>query len=131
MLIQNTGNIAHTPQPARFASNGEPNVVATPSNVEAKSSAQPELPQVAVKPAAGQQASAEQLQNAVDSINKTLKQANRSLEFSVDQDTKKQVFKLVDTDTGDLVRQFPTEEMLAISRAIDQVSQGLLLKQKA
>lgn len=131
MLVQNTGNIAPTPQPARFAGNSEPSVVATPSNVEAKPSAQLELPQAAVKPAADQQASAEQLQNAVDSINKTLKQANRSLEFSVDQDTKKQVFKLVDTDTGDLVRQFPTEEMLAISRAIDQVSQGLLLKQKA
>jgi flagellar protein FlaG len=127
MLIQNTGNIAHTPQPARPASDGAPNnvVVATPANVEAPSSAQID----AAQPAA--ESSPAQLQNAVDSINKTLKQANRSLEFSVDESTNKQVFKLVDTDTGDTIRQYPSEEMLAISRAIDQVQQGLLLKQEA
>ena len=88
-----------------------------------------ELPQVAAKPAA--EPSAAQLQNAVDNINKTLKQSNRNLEFSVDESTNKQVVRLVDTDTGDLVRQFPSEELLAISRAIDQIQQGLLLKQKA
>jgi len=37
----------------------------------------------------------------------------------------------MDTDTGDLIRQYPSEEMLAISSAIDQFQQGVLLKQKA
>lgn len=129
MLIQNTGNMTHTPQPAKPASDGAPNVVVTRSNVEAQPSAALELPQIAAKPVA--EPSAAQLQNAVDSINKTLKQANRSLEFTVDESTNKQVVKLVDTDTGDLVRQFPSEELLAISRAIDQIQQGLLLKQEA
>lgn len=129
MLIQNTGNMAHTPQPARPAGDGAPNVVVTRSNIEAQPSVSLELPQVAAKPAA--EPSAAQLQNVVDNINKALKQANRNLEFSVDESTNKQVVRLVDTDTGDLIRQFPTEEMLAISRAIDQIQQGLLLKQKA
>ncbi len=129
MLIQNTGNMTHTPQPAKPASDGAPNVVVTRSNVEAQPSAALELPQNVAKPVA--EPSAAQLQNAVDSINKTLKLANRSLEFSVDESTNKRVVKLVDTDTGDLVRQFPSEELLAISRAIDQIQQGLLLKQEA
>jgi len=37
----------------------------------------------------------------------------------------------VDTETGDVIRQFPSEDMLAISRSIDRFQQGLLLKQKA
>lgn len=132
MLIQNTSNMAQAPQPAKLASDSAPNVVvATPSNVEAKPSVAVELPQIAVKQAAEQQPSSEQLKNVVDNINKTLRQSNRNLEFSVDSDTKKQMVKLVDTETGDVIRQFPSEEALAISRAIDQFQQGLLLKQEA
>lgn len=124
MLIQNTGNMAHTPQVARPVGDDASNVVVTP-NVQAQSS----VAQAAAKPV--DEPSAAQLRSAMDSINKTLKQANRSLEFSVDESTNKRVVKLVDTDTGDLVRQFPSEELLAISRAIDQIRQGLLLKQEA
>lgn len=132
MLIQNPSSIAQAPQPARPASDSLPNVVvATPQNVAAKSSVALELPQAAVKPTAEQQPSPEQLKNVVDNINRALKQSNKNLEFSVDTDTKKQLVKLVDTETGDVIRQFPSEEALAISRAIDQFQQGLLLQQEA
>jgi len=77
------------------------------------------------------QPTAAQLKSAVDNINKILKQNNNALEFNMDADTKKITIKLVDTETGDVIRQFPSEDMLAISRSIDQFQQGLLLKQKA
>jgi len=132
MLIQNVSNTAQAPQPARLASNSAPDVVvAAPSNVQAQPSVAPELPQTAAKQVAEQQPSAEQLKNVVDNINKAMKQFNRNLEFTVDESTDKQVVKLVDTDTGELIRQYPTEEMLAISRSIDQIQLGLLLKQEA
>lgn len=132
MLIQNTSGLAPAPQPTRLAGEGVPNaVVATPQNVAAQPSASLDLPQTAVKPVADQQPSSEQLKNVVDGINKALKQANKNLEFSVDKSTNRQVVKLVDTETGDVIRQFPSEEVLAISRAIDQIQQGLLLKQEA
>ena len=130
MLIQNNSNLAQAPQPARLTGDGAPNVV-TPSNVAAQPSAALELPRSAVKQVAEQQPAAEQLKNVVDNINKSLKQANRNLEFSVDEGTEKPVFKLKDLETGDLIRQYPTEDMLAISRSIDQIQQGLLLKQEA
>ncbi|MBZ0068923.1 MAG: flagellar protein FlaG, partial [Thiobacillus sp.] len=38
---------------------------------------------------------------------------------------------MLDTSTGQLIRQYPSEEALAISRGIEQFQQGLLLKQKA
>jgi flagellar protein FlaG len=60
-----------------------------------------------------------------------MQQAGRNLEFSVDTDSHRTVVKMMDTSTGELIRQFPTESTLAISRGIDQFQQGLLLKQDA
>lgn len=130
MLIQNTGNAVQALQPARPASDGVlVAVVAASSGLEAKPAV------AAVQPAGYQQAerqpSAAQLQNVVDGINQALKQSNKNLEFTVDADTRKPVVKLVDTETGDIIRQIPSEEALAISRAIDQFQQGMLLKQEA
>lgn len=125
MIIQNsTTNQAAAP--ARLASDGEPNAVITaPSNAEAQSS-------VAVAQVASQQPSSQQLQNAVGGINQAMRQSNQNLEFSVDPGTKKPIVKMVDTQTGELIRQFPSEETLAIARSIDQFlqRQGLLLNQK-
>jgi flagellar protein FlaG len=125
MTIQNVSNAGQAPQPVKFAGNGTPHVAAA-----APSSAPVELPKVAVKPVDTQQASAA-LKSAVDDINRKMLQSNKKLEFSIDDNTKQRVVRLVDMETGDLIRQFPSEEMLSISEAIDKIQQGLLLKQKA
>jgi flagellar protein FlaG len=117
MPIQNVANLAQATQAVRTADNsGAPNVA---------------VAQHAVKPPAAQQPSPEQLRSVVDNANKTLKQSNSNLEFTVDTDTQKTIVKLVDTGTGELIRQYPSKEMLAIAHAIDQLQQGALLKQKA
>ena len=126
MLIQNIGNTTQAAPPARFASDGAPSVA-----VATQPALSPDSLKVAGKPAAEQQASAEQIKSAVENINQALKQSNKNLEFSIDESTNKQVFKLTDSETGEVIRQYPTEEMLSISRAIDQVQRGLLLKQEA
>ena len=77
------------------------------------------------------QASVEALKSAVVAINQAMQASNLNLEFSVDADSHRTVVKMVDTSTGELIRQYPTEATLAISRGIDQFQQGLLLKQKA
>ncbi|WP_461575242.1 flagellar protein FlaG [Thiobacillus sp.] len=89
------------------------------------------LPQTAVRPVAEQQPSSTQLQGAVDSLNQALKQSNKNLEFTVDTETKNPVVKLVDSETGDVIRQYPTEEALSIAKAIDSFQQGMLIKQEA
>jgi len=132
MLISNVSNTTQAAPPARLASDGEPGVVvATRSNVEATPSVPVRSPSIEVKPDASQQPSPAELKQVVESLNRTLKQSNKNLEFSVDTDTKKVLVKLVDTETGDVIRQFPSEEALAISRAIENIQKGLLLKQKA
>jgi flagellar protein FlaG len=115
MIIQNTPPINQAIQPDLRAHGAAPvkAVAATPIQ------------------AAPRQASVEEVKNAVESINQAMRQSNRNLEFSVDTDTNKTVVRMVDTSTGELIRQFPSETTLAISRGIDQFQQGLLLKQKA
>lgn len=132
MLIQNASNTTQAPPPARLAGDGGPVVVVSSSNVQPQPAVAPELPQTAVKPAAEQQPpSSAQLQSAVESINKVLHQSNKNLEFTVDSESKDPVVKLVDSETGDVIRQYPTEEALSIARTIDDFQLGLLIKQEA
>lgn len=129
MLIQNVNNQAL--QPARLAGDGEPVSVVSASKVPAPPAAAPERQHTPAESVAAPQPSAAQLKNVVEAINKTLQQANKNLEFTVDSETKNPVVKLVDSETGDVIRQFPTEEALSIARAIDNFQQGLLIRQKA
>ena len=71
-----------------------------------------------------------QLDNAVDAINKFLKPVASSLEFSIDQNSGRTVVQVIDTDTNDVLRQFPSKEALAISQELDRY-QGMLLQDKA
>ena len=64
-------------------------------------------------------------------ISKAIQTFSRNLEFSVDEAAVgKTVVKVVDRETGDMIRQIPSEEALAIAKALDQL-QGLLIRQKA
>ncbi|MDP1871794.1 MAG: flagellar protein FlaG [Gallionella sp.] len=78
-----------------------------------------------------QQPSQEQLKSAVNSINHVMLQSNQSLEFSIDSSTKIPVMRMKDSNTGETIRQYPTEQALAIARSIDQLQPGLLFTQKA
>jgi flagellar protein FlaG len=77
------------------------------------------------------QPSAAQLESAVHDLNKSMKENSSNLSFSIDPDTEQTVVKLMDSSTGELIKQFPSKEAIAIAKAIGDVQQGLLLKQKA
>jgi flagellar protein FlaG len=120
MIIQNV-NASQSALPARPVGNDAPAVaVAAPP---AQAAAQPPT--------------AAQLKSAVDSINRALQQSNQSLEFSVDPSTKTTVVKMMDKETGKVISQYPSEQVLAIAQSIDeflsahQLQQGMLLQQKA
>jgi flagellar protein FlaG len=76
-------------------------------------------------------ATAKEVQQAADKINKALERFNSSsLEFSVDHDSGRTIVRVLDTQTKDVIRQIPNEETLAISKSLDKL-QGLLIRQKA
>jgi flagellar protein FlaG len=53
---------------------------------------------------------------AMGQLNSHLQQANSSLEYQVDQSTGRTFFQIVDTNTGEVVLQVPSVEMLALAR---------------
>ncbi len=73
---------------------------------------------------------AEAALQAVRRINEFLKSSSANVEFVVDGQSRQVVVRIVDSETKQLIRQMPSEEMLAISHALDRVT-GLLLAQKA
>lgn len=75
------------------------------------------------------EASRQQVEEAVKSVNEFLQPINNSIRFSVDDETGISVIKVIDVTTKDVIRQFPSEEMLSIAKAIDQMK-GLLVQQK-
>lgn len=76
------------------------------------------------------QHSREEIEKAAQRANDFLKPINNSIQFNVDDDTGITVVKVVDVATKEIIRQIPSEEMLAISQAIDTMK-GLLVKQQA
>jgi flagellar protein FlaG len=76
------------------------------------------------------QVSRQQLDQAVKAVNDFVKSTNNSLQFSVDEDSGKTIVKVVDITTKEVLKQFPSEEMLAIAKALDGIK-GLLVHQKA
>lgn len=109
-------------------SQGQSQPVAT-VDAQHGASARLELPVQAVK-AAVPAVSDTATRKATEQINDFLKQFNNNLQFSVDESTGKNVIRVVDASTEEVIRQVPTEEVLVIARALDKL-QGLLLKEKA
>jgi flagellar protein FlaG len=72
-----------------------------------------------------------QLESAVHDLNQSMKANSSNLAFSIDPDTEQTVVKLMDSSTGEVIKQFPSKEAIAIAKAIGDIQQGLLLKQKA
>ena len=72
----------------------------------------------------------EAVRQSAQKINAFLKQASTGIEFKVDGHSNQVIVRVVDNETGQVLRQMPSEEMLAISQALDRVA-GLLLNQKA
>lgn len=71
-----------------------------------------------------------ELDKAVKEIQGFIKDTNTSLDFHVDQDTDKLVVKVIDTSTKEVIKQIPSEDMLALAKALDKLK-GLLVSQKA
>jgi flagellar protein FlaG len=93
------------------------------------SSAAVELPSKAVQ-AAKETVNPSSLKQATEKLNQAMRMMASNLQFTVDEETGIDVVKVVDTDTKEVIRQFPSEEVLAIAKAFDQL-QGLLVRDKA
>ncbi len=75
-------------------------------------------------------ASREDVSSAVKKLNESMQASSQSLEFSIDEDSKDIVVKVIDQSTKEVVRQMPSEEALHIAKSLDKM-RGLLIRETA
>lgn len=78
-----------------------------------------DLPQQAdAKPAKSE------LRDAVDQINNFVQTVQRDLSFSMDEGSGHTIIKVIDSESGKLVRQIPSEEVIALATYLQDVNTG-------
>lgn len=61
---------------------------------------------------------AQEIESAVGEISEFVQAQNRNLNFSYTEESNRSVVKVTDSETGDLIRQIPSEEVLKLSERI-------------
>jgi len=81
-----------------------------------------------------------EISEAVGQINDFIQTVDRNLSFSMDDTSGKTVIKVIDSNSGQLIRQIPNEEVLALashlqelskeSVSLSEMSSGILFSEK-
>ena len=64
----------------------------------------------------------EKLKMAVQEIEKFVQSVKRNLEFSIDEPSGKVVVKVIASDSGEVIRQIPNEEVLKLANSLNDAS---------
>ncbi len=70
------------------------------------------------------------IDRAAAQVSKALETANPRLKIEVDDETDRIVVKVIKEESGEVIRQFPPEELLALQKYLAG-STGLLLQERA
>jgi flagellar protein FlaG len=88
-----------------------------------------DTPDSAVKEQASGAISQKAIEEAVETANRLIQQHAKELRFDVDAESGKTIVRVVDLETRAVLMQIPSEEMLALSKALEE-SQASLLHSK-
>ncbi|MEH6462898.1 MAG: flagellar protein FlaG [Shewanella psychromarinicola] len=77
-----------------------------------------------------EQSEAEVLAEVVEQLSEVVTLMNKGLAFSVDEDSGSAIVKVMDIDTGDIIRQIPSDEALELAQKLQDVK-GLLMRTQA
>ncbi|WP_341327691.1 flagellar protein FlaG [Methylotuvimicrobium sp. KM2] len=79
--------------------------------------------------------SLEDVKQLAEQGNKVLAEAQRNLQFKVDETTNQVVVSVVDQKSGEVLRQIPSDEVLALAKRLKELDgeqlQGVFLKEQA
>jgi flagellar protein FlaG len=101
-----------------------------PAHARTVAAAHPAAAVSSVADAQSQPADPQAVKEAAAAAREALKGIRSELDFSVDEDTGKTVVRVVEKQTGTVIRQIPSKEMLEIAKALDRL-QGLLVSGSA
>ncbi len=81
-----------------------------------------------------------ELSEKVTEINDIIRNIQRDLAFNIDEDSGKTVIRVIDSESGELIRQIPSEKVLAIATHLrdfqedtvsgNEIGQGLLFSDR-
>ena len=71
-----------------------------------------------------------QVEDAVSTIQGFVQSVRRNLDFQLDDSTGRVVVKVTDSESGDVIRQIPSEEALKLAESLEEV-RSLLFKAEA
>ncbi|TYK65587.1 flagellar protein FlaG [Colwellia echini] len=63
-----------------------------------------------------------QLENVAKQLQEFIGTMNRGLEFIVDDDSGRDVIKVIDKNSGDVIKQYPTEEVLSLVAKLSEAT---------
>jgi flagellar protein FlaG len=69
-------------------------------------------------------------QEVAQGLNQLVHELHRELRFSVDHDSGETVIKVVDQETDEVVRQIPSEEVVALRKRLEEAA-GVIFKDSA
>jgi len=72
----------------------------------------------------------EQLEKMAQQLQDFMGEMNRSLQFQVDEESGRDVIKVVDKNSGELIKQYPSEEVLSLVAKLSETA-GFLIDQTA
>ena len=77
------------------------------------------------------QPNSDELSALVDHANHIVQSRFSDLKFTVAEGTDINVVRIEDAKTGELIRQVPSETMVAIAQALDRAQRGTMLEEQA
>ena len=68
------------------------------------------------------------LERALESVASFVNSANKDVDFLVDEDSGKHVVKVIDRESKELIRQFPSDEIISMASKIRELQEELTSK---
>ena len=63
-----------------------------------------------------------QLEKVAEKLQEFIGKMNKDLEFSVDEDSGRDVIKVIDKHSGDVIKQYPSEEVLSLVAKLSEAT---------
>jgi len=91
-----------------------------------------DLPPASSPPAGDAETRSREVRETVQNLNDFIQRQDRALQFEVDDVTGDTVIKVMDSATDEVIRQIPSEELLALARRMMQLHEdkGTLFQDK-
>lgn len=126
----NIESVKTSSQPSQRAPILDASVAAKPAEVKVKAAETAKSTEVSKDKYIKENQGSLSVEDAVKRLADFVSPTQSQISFSIDEESGLRVVKILDNESKEVIRQFPSEEAIALAQALDKI-QGLLIKDKA